>query len=154
MRAPLPFLAPQIRSGTAVESNPRLDDERTSAARETRLLESLISLTLVGLFFLFGWAVQAPAETLILAGIGFAAFGFLYGIPTAIVYHWRLYRSLLACDRLPARWWLQPTALHDRIPSADRVRVLLWGAIGGSGFVLIVIGILLTSVGLWRTLTA
>lgn len=117
------------------------------------MFEIAISTALIGLFCLMGWAVQAGSETLIYAGIGFAVVGFGYGIPTAIVYHWRLYRSLLRCDRLPARWWLQPTALHDRIPAGDRRGVLTWGAIGGSGFVIIVVGILLTSVGLWRTLS-
>jgi hypothetical protein len=115
------------------------------------LVEILLSAILVGFFFLMGWASQAPGETLLFTGLAFAALGFGYGIPTAIVYHWRLYRSLRACDRLPARWWLQPTALHDQIPPADRAGVFVWGAIGGSGFGVIVIGIVLTSMGLWRT---
>ncbi len=123
-------------------------------ASESGLFESMISLALVGLFILVGWAAQAPADSLILAGLGCAAVGFGYGIPTAIVYHWRLYRSLLACGRLPRRWWLQPTALHDRIPAKDRLGVLLWAGIGGSGFVAVVVGILLTSIGLWHTLSA
>jgi hypothetical protein len=118
------------------------------------LVEILIGALLVGLFFLMGWATQAGAENLIFAGLGFAAIGFAYGIPTAVVYHYRLYRSLLACDRLPARWWLQPTSLHDRIPRQDRAGVFIWGAIGGSGFVSILVGIVLTSLGLWRTLSA
>ena len=33
---------------------------------------------------------------MIWGGIGLAAVGFAYGIPSAIVYHWMLYRSLLA----------------------------------------------------------
>lgn len=124
------------------------------ASTESGLLESLISASLIGLLFLVGWAAQAAAETLILAGLGLAAIGFGYGIPTAIVYHWRLYRSLSACGRLPARWWLQPTALHDRIPAPDRAGVFVWGALGGSGFGMILLGILLTSIGLWRTLSS
>jgi hypothetical protein len=118
------------------------------------LVEILIGTLLVGLFFLMGWAAQAPGETILFAGLGVAAIGFGYGIPTAIVYHYRLYRSLLACDRLPPRWWLQPTALHDQIPIQDRAGVFVWGAIGGSGFVLVVVGIVLTTLGLWRTLSA
>lgn len=117
------------------------------------MVEIVLSTALVGWFFLIGWALQAAGETLLFGGIGLAAVGFAYGIPTAIVYHWRLYRALAACDRLPARWWLQPTALHDRIPPSERSGVLLWGAIGGSGFVLIVVGIVLTTIGLWRTLS-
>ncbi len=116
------------------------------------MIESLISLGLVVLFCVVGWGFVASAESLLWGGIGLAAVGFLYGIPAAIVYHWLLYRSLVRCDRLPPRWWLQPTALHDRIPAEDRPRVFVWAGIGGSGFLVIVVGIILTSIGLWRTL--
>ncbi len=118
------------------------------------MLETFLSVMLVGLFFLIAWATQASAETLLFGGLSVAAVGFGYGIPTAIIYHWRLYRSLISCDRLPARWWLQPTSLHDQIPADDRMGVFFWGAIGGSGFVVVLVGIILTSMGLWRTLSA
>lgn len=108
---------------------------------------------LVGLFFLMGWTADAPAESILFAGLALTALGFGYGIPTALVYHYRLYQALVAVDRLPVRWWLQPTALHDQIPSHDRAGVLRWAAIGGSGFVLVVVGIILTSMGVWRTLS-
>lgn len=118
------------------------------------MIESLIVVGLVTLLGVAGWAMTATAESLLRAGIGLAVVGFAYGIPTAIVYHWRLYRSLVRCDRLPPRWWLQPTALHDRIPPEDRRGVLAWGAIGGSGFLVIVLGIVLTATGVWRMLMA
>ena len=118
------------------------------------MIESLIVVGLVTLFCVAGWATMASAESLLQVGIGLAAIGFAYGIPTAIVYHWRLYRSLSRAGRLPPRWWHQPTALHDRIPGADRAGVLFWGAIGGSGFLVIVLGIVLTAAGVWRTLAA
>jgi hypothetical protein len=117
------------------------------------LVESLISLGLIVLLCVVGWALGATADSLIWGGIGLAAVGFGYGIPAAIVYHWRLYRSLVRCDRLPVRWWLQPTAHHDLIPPEERGGVLVWGALGGSGFLMIVVGIVLTSTGLWRTLS-
>ena len=116
------------------------------------MVESLISLGIVFLFCVIGWAVNAEAEAMIWGGIGLAALGFAYGIPTAIVYHWRLYRSLYRADRVPARWWLSPTSHHDLIPRNERTGVFFWGALGGSGFVVIVVGILVTSIGLWRTL--
>lgn len=116
------------------------------------MLESLISLGLVALFCVIGWAFVASADSLIWGGIGLAAVGFAYGIPAAIVYHWLLYRSLVRCGRLPSRWWLQPTAHHDLIPRKERTGVFIWGSLGGSGFLVIVLGIVLTSIGLWRTL--
>ncbi len=116
------------------------------------MFESLISLGLLVLFCVMGWALGASAESLIWGGIGLAALGFGYGIPAAIVYHWRLRRSLLRCDRLPVRWWLQPTSHHDLIPREEQTGVLLWAGLGGSGFLMIVLGIILTSIGLWRTL--
>ena len=116
------------------------------------MVESLISLGFVFLFCVIGWAVNAGAEAMIWGGMGLAAIGFLYGIPTAIVYHWMLYRSLSRAQRLPERWWLSPTSHHGLIPRDERSCVFIWGAIGGTGFLVIVMGILVTSIGLWRTL--
>ncbi len=118
------------------------------------MLESLIGLAFVVLFCVLAWAVQAGADAMIWGGVGLAGIGFAYGIPTAIVYHWLLYRALVRSGRLPARWWLSPTSHHDRIPLEERGRVFLWAALGGSGFAVIVLGILVASIGLWRTLAA
>ncbi len=118
------------------------------------VLETLMGLGLIVLFSVVGWALGAAAEPLIRSGMGLAALGFLVGIPTAIVYHWRLYDALARCDRLPTRWWLSPTSHHGLIPPADRRQVLAWGAIGGAGFVAVVLGIGLTTLGLWKLLAA
>ena len=126
--------------------------------RETRselpVIETLISVGLIVLFCVIGWAANAGGEAMIWGGIALAAMGFAYGIPTAMVYHWLLYRALVRADRLPDRWWLSPTSHHERIPREERAGVFVWGAIGGTGFGVIVLGILVTSIGLWRTLRA
>jgi len=114
------------------------------------MFESLISLGLLLFLCVMGWALGADSEKLIFGGMGLAAVGFAYGIPTAIVYHWRLRQSLARCGRLPHRWWLQPTSHHALIPNDERRGVLVWGAVGGSGFLVIVLGIILISIGLWR----
>jgi hypothetical protein len=114
------------------------------------VIESLISLGLIATLCIIAWAIGANAETLVRGGIGLAVVGFAYGIPAAIVYHWRLRQSLIRCGRLPERWWLQPTAHHALLPAHERMGVLVWGAIGGSGFLVIVLAIILTSIGLWR----
>lgn len=116
------------------------------------MTETFISLAFVVLFSVVAWAVGAGAESMIWGGVAIAAFGFAYGIPCAVVYHWLFYRSLVRMDRLPARWWISPPRHHDLLPSEDRPRVLVWGAIGGSGFVMVVLGIIVMTVGLWRTL--
>lgn len=118
------------------------------------MFETLIGLGIVALFCVLAWAARASAEALLFGGLGLAAFGFAYGIPTAIVYHWLLHRALSRAGRLPERWWLSPTSHHGALPPADRPRVLLWAAIGGSGFLVVVLGILLTSLGLWRARAA
>lgn len=114
------------------------------------MFETLISLGVVAAFCVLAWAANASAEALILGGFGLAALGFAYGIPAAIVYHWLLHRSLVRHGRLPPRWWLSPTSHHGLVPPAEQPRVLVWAGIGGSGFLVIVLGIVLTSLGLWR----
>lgn len=116
------------------------------------MTEALISLGIVILFSVLAWAANAGAEGMVWGGIAIATIGFAYGLPTAAVYHWRLWRVLVREDRLPARWWISPPAHHGLLPPEDRPGVVFWGAIGGSGFVVIVLGILVTSVGLWRML--
>ena len=116
------------------------------------MVEAVISLAFVALFSLVAWATGADPDGLIWGGIGLSMIGFAYGIPTAIVYHWLLYRALVEVDRLPARWWLSPTSHHGLVPREQRRWIYLWGMIGGTGFLVIVLGILLTSVGLWQLL--
>lgn len=117
------------------------------------MFETWIALGFVVLFAVVAWGANAGPEAMISGGVALAALGFGYGIPAAIVYHWRLHRSLSRAGRLPERWWLSPTSHHDLIPPGDRRFVLVWGAIGGSGFLVIVLGIIVITVGLWRMLS-
>lgn len=114
------------------------------------MLETLIGLVIVGLFCVLAWAVRAGVEALVVAGLGLAAVGFAYGIPAALVYHWLLHRALSRADRLPPRWWISPTSHHALVPEGDRRRVLFWAVVGGTGFLVIVLGILLCALGIWR----
>jgi hypothetical protein len=104
----------------------------------------------VVVFCVLGWAAMASFEALLIGGLGLAALGFAVGIPTALVYHWLLHRSLSRHGRLPKRWWLSPTSHHALVPPEERGSVLLWAALGGTGFLVVVLGIVLTSLGLWR----
>ena len=100
------------------------------------------------------WLGALGGALLLFGGLGLAALGFAYGIPAALVYHWLLHRSLSRSGRLPARWWISPTSHHALVPPDERPSVFAWAALGGSGFVIIVIGIVLTALGLWRAQSA
>lgn len=129
-------------------------EREAHALGEAWVFETLIGLGIIVLFCALALAAYASVETLLMGGLGLAALGFAYGIPTALIYHWLLHQSLSRVGKLPARWWLSPTSHHGLIPAEDRRRVLLWAAVGGSGFVVIVLGILLTTLGLWRARAA
>ncbi len=116
------------------------------------MLESMIVAGVVGLLTLAAWATGADPESLIRNGLRTSTAGFAFGIPTAIVYHWRLRASLLRARRLPRRWWISPTRHHELIPIGERRGVLFWGTLGGVGFAVILVGLGLTSAGVWRLL--
>lgn len=96
------------------------------------------------------WAL-APT-TLLMVGFWTTLGGLALGVPTGVLYHVELHRSLSACSRLPARWWVAPTSLHGEIPREDRVRVLGWCYAGAAGFVVTVIGCVIVAFALFRGL--
>jgi hypothetical protein len=91
----------------------------------------------------------APA-TLLVAGGWTIAVGLALGLPTGAIYHLALRRALLARTRLPARWWLVPTALHDELGPGERGRVLAWCYAGAAGFAVTVAGCALVALAAWR----
>jgi len=106
----------------------------------------LLSAGLWGIYI----AMHLNPEMLLFAGLWVVAAGFALGLPTGAIYHYALYRSLQRVDALPSRWWLRPTALHDRIPEGDRFHVLAWCAAGAAGFLLILVGVALAASGALR----
>lgn len=65
-------------------------------------------------------------------GIGVVVVSFVVGTAAGIGYHVVLHRVLAP---LPPRWWWNPTALHARLDTAQRRRVIPWFVVGASGFV-------------------
>ena len=63
-------------------------------------------------------------------------------------YHVALYRTLRPRGPLPARWWLHPVPLHEKLRREERGAVLRWFWIGGLGFGVVVLGCLLIVLGL------
>jgi hypothetical protein len=114
------------------------------------VLEAGIALGLLLALAAGAAALAAAPDLLLLGGFWIAAAGLAFGVPTGLAYHLALRRALLAAGRLPARWWLRPTALHGALPHAQRARVLAWCAAGAAGFVLCVLGCALAALGALR----
>ncbi len=90
----------------------------------------------------------AAWTTLALAGAWAIGLGLLFGIPTAIVYHVRLYRALKPRGALPARWILGPIALHARLTREERRRVVPWSYAGAAGWGVAVLGCVMLTLAL------
>ena len=105
------------------------------------MIETGIVLAVVALLAALGVLLPLlPAELIVDAGTAVIVVGAALGLPTGFWYHVRLRAALLQSDRLPARWWLRPVALHGRLSAEDRGRVMRWFYAGGLGFVAIVLG--------------
>jgi len=116
------------------------------------MLEGLVVVCV--LLGMGGWVLASTAlavETLFVAGLWLVVGGLAFGLPTGLFYHLALRRSLLREGRLPARWWLRPTELHDRIPEADRRFVLGFCYAGAAGFLTTLLGCLVVGIGTWRS---
>jgi hypothetical protein len=70
------------------------------------------------------------------------AAGFAFGIPSAVVYHVRLYRALAPRGALPASWYWNAVAYNHALTSVERARVLPWCYAGIAGFVVVILGML------------
>jgi hypothetical protein len=116
------------------------------------VVEGWIALGLLALLGVLGGALAAPAEALFVAGLSVAVAGLGFGVPTGLVYHVALRRVLLEAGRLPPRWWIQPTALHDEIPPEARPWVLGWCYAGAAGFLVSMLGCALLAIAALRTL--
>jgi len=99
------------------------------------VIEALIALAALTALGALVWVGPLlPLEWLLSAGVACTALGMLIGVPTGLWYHVRLYAALHPRGPLPARWWLRPVALHDRLDADERPAVMRWFYIGGVGF--------------------
>ena len=88
-----------------------------------------------------------PWETLYYAGIGVTGAGFLIGVPTGFVYHVRLYQVLHPRGDLPGGWYWRPIRYNKCLRPEERRGVMSWCYLGGFGFVVICIGLLMMGAG-------
>lgn len=111
-------------------------------------LVTAVVLLLVGVAGFLFWVAWG---WLLAIGLVLTALGLLVGVPTGTLYHVRLRTALAANGPLPARWWLHPTQLHERIDAARRTWVMRPFYAGAAGFLAILVGCGLTVVGIWRS---
>ncbi|MEM7411779.1 MAG: hypothetical protein AAF430_16230 [Myxococcota bacterium] len=105
------------------------------------MVETLGVFGAVALLALLGWLGPAvSALGWMQAGAVCIGAGLLLGVPTGVVYHWRLAAVLRARECLPARWWLRPVSLHGRLLPGERRSVHRWFFLGGAGFLLTLLG--------------
>ncbi len=115
------------------------------------MLEVLMVLTVLAAMVAAGLAVLiVPTGILISAGFICAGLGMLFGVPAGFWYHLRLREALLRRPPLPDRWWLHPTRYHPDLDDSDRERVFPWFYLGAAGFMVSMLGALLTMLGVLR----
>jgi hypothetical protein len=112
--------------------------------------EAFIALALLAAFGVLAAVFAIAPATLVVLGFWIAAAGLAVGVPTGAVYHVALRNALLRADRLPSRWWLKPTSLHDALPDGARTRVLGWCYAGAAGFVVTIAGCALVAIAAFR----
>lgn len=89
----------------------------------------------------------APWETLYYNGIWVTVAGFVVGVPTGLFYHVRLYRLLNPRGELPRGWYWRPLRFNSRLRPEERTGVMAWCYIGGFGFAIICLGLLMMGAG-------
>jgi hypothetical protein len=99
------------------------------------------------------WMALAT-DGLLLAGLWLVAAGLGFGLPTGLLYHLALRRSLLGAGRLPERWWLHPIALHPLVPPEDALRVMGWCRLGALGCGVTFLGCAVFALGALRSVLA
>jgi hypothetical protein len=88
-----------------------------------------------------------PWETLYYGGIWVAVAGFVVGVPTGFIYHVRLFRVLNPRGALPRGWYWRPLRFNSCLHREERAGVMAWCYIGGLGFAIICLGLLMMGAG-------
>lgn len=107
------------------------------------MLESLLAVGLLALLVGLGALSFVPWEQLFSWGQWTIACGMAVGVPPAVVYHVILYRALRAhrIDTTGFIW--NPIRFHHLLVPAARRGFLPWFYVGGAGFVVVVLGLVL-----------
>lgn len=106
------------------------------------VLGVVAALTLAGALWLADW------RTLIRAGAWTLAVGWAFGLPAGIAFHVALRRALGRRGPVPRGWIWRPVALERGLEPAERRRTAPLMYVGGAGFGLIVLGLVLVVSGM------
>ncbi len=109
--------------------------------------ELTIVAGIVALMCILSGIWLTPWDTLYEAGIWVTAAGFGLGVPTGVLYHVRLYRTLAPRGELPPGWYWRPLRFNGRLRADERGSVMVWCYVGGFGFAVICLGLLLMGAG-------
>jgi hypothetical protein len=119
------------------------------------VLEAGLVLAAIGALSggVWAWSALAP-DTLLAIGLWLVGGGMTFGVPTGLLYHLALRRSLSALGRLPQRWWLHPIALHPLLPAEAVFEVMAWCRLGALGCAVAFLGCGVFALGAFRLLLA
>ena len=109
--------------------------------------ELVIVAAITALMCILSGVWFTPWETLYDTGIWITVAGFVIGVPTGFYYHVRLYRALNPRGELSPGWYWRPLRFNSHLHREERSAVMLWCYIGGLGFAIICLGLLMMGVG-------
>jgi hypothetical protein len=107
----------------------------------------IVAVLLGALVALPALVTWLPWEATLGFGVALVVLGMAIGVPAGALYHARLYRLV----RPTGKWWLHPTALHERLKEAERPRVMSAFKLGAAGFVIAIAGCALVAIGALRS---
>ena len=85
-------------------------------------------------------SAMVPAMSLLWISVGVGTLGAVLGLPAGFVYHAQLWKALRAEGHSTKGMWLRPHHLHVKLSDVRREPVVLWFAVGASGFGLTMLG--------------
>lgn len=106
-----------------------------------------IVVALIAAMLLLSGIWLTPWEYLYYGGLWVTAAGFVVGVPTGFIYHVRLYQVLHPRGELPPGWFWRPIRFNSRLRKEERGSVMSWCYVGGLGFVVICLGLLMMGAG-------
>ncbi len=113
------------------------------------MIEAAIVIGVVLGLVIVGTLVTSVAwPTVVIAGVSLMGLGFVLGVPAGLYYHLALYRKLQPRGVLPRNWYWSPVRFHDHLLEIERFSVMRWFYLGGTGFLLIMLGGAIAGLGL------